>query len=171
LSRPKCAFLRPDGSRCGSSPLPESGLCFFHDPAVAKEAAEARRLGGLRRRREGSVAGAYEFVGLDSVEAIRRLLVIASLDTLALDNSLARSRTLVQLAMAATRLLETGELETRLERLQESVSRMETGDTSVFDDAIQEAEYRFIGPEPLPNEVVAQDEEADEPRETEEDDQ
>jgi hypothetical protein len=35
---------------------------------------EARRLGGLRRRKERTVAGAYEFQGLATVADIRRLL-------------------------------------------------------------------------------------------------
>src|SRR3954470_78054 len=110
-----CAFLRPDGTPCQSPPLRDGPRCFFHAPETQKDAAEARRLGGLRRRREGSVAGAYDFLGLDSVATIRRLLEIATLDTLALENSLGRSRTLVQIAMAATKLLETGDLERRLE--------------------------------------------------------
>jgi hypothetical protein len=150
-----CSFLRQNGTTCRATPSHETGLCFFHDPAVAKEAAEARRLGGLRRRRKGSVAGAYEFFGLDSVPGIRRLLEIATLDTLALDNSLARSRTLVQVAMGATKLLETGELEQRLEQLDASVDRLGAGDAAVFDTDVTEAEYRFLAPEPLPTEPVA----------------
>jgi hypothetical protein len=166
-----CTSLRPDGKPCGSPPLRDGSACFFHASETATEAAEARRLGGLRRRREGSVSGAFEYQGLETVPAIRRLLDIAAIDTLAMENSLARSRTLVQVAVAATRMLEVGELEARLERLQESVNRVESGNTSVFDDNIQEAEYHFIEPVPLPSEVVAEDEEADEPRETEEADQ
>lgn len=171
MSGSTCAFLRLDGSRCDTNALPDSGLCFFHDPALAKEASDARRLGGLRRRREGSVSGAYDFLGLDSVPAIRRLLEIAALDTLALDNSLARSRTLVQVAVAAIRMLEVGELEARLERLQETVRRLDAGNSPGFDDDIQEAEYRFIGPEPLPGEVVTEVEQADDLGEAEEDEE
>jgi hypothetical protein len=171
MTRRGCTFLRPDGKPCGSPPLRDGTACFFHASETAAEAAEARRLGGLRRRREGSLSGAFEYQGLESVPAIRRLLDIAALDTLAMENSLARSRTLVQVAVAATRMLEVGELETRLERLQESVNRMESGDASVFDDNIQEAEYHFIEPVPLRGEVVAEQEQADERGETEEVDQ
>ena len=59
----------------------------MHSPEHAAEAAEARRLGGLRRRREVAVTGAYEFPGLQSVADIRRILEIAVLDTLGLENS------------------------------------------------------------------------------------
>jgi hypothetical protein len=79
---------------------------------------EARRLGGHRRRREGVLAGVYEFNGLRTVEDIRRLLDVAALDTLGLDNSVARSRTLVAVVQAAAKLLEVGELEDRLQRLE-----------------------------------------------------
>ncbi len=57
----------------------------MHSPQYGEEIAEARRLGGLRRRRrEVALAGAYEFNGLVSVADLRRLLEIAALDTPAL---------------------------------------------------------------------------------------
>ncbi len=95
-----------------------SGLCFWHDPEHAAEAAEARRLGGLRRRKEGTVAGAYEFDGLDSVPKITRLLEIAVVDTLSQENSIARARTLAYLAQMALKALEVGEVEERLAALE-----------------------------------------------------
>ena len=90
----------------------------MHDPESAADAAEARRLGGLRRRREHAVAGAYEFEGLDSVEGLRRVLEIVILDTLQLENSVTRNRTLVYAVAVAGRLLVDGELEARLERFE-----------------------------------------------------
>jgi hypothetical protein len=96
-------------------------FCLFHSPDHAEDAKEARRLGGLRRRREKTVSGAYAFEGLDSVAAIRRILDIAVLDILGLDNSLARSRTLIAAAQAATRLLEAGELEARIAALESAL--------------------------------------------------
>lgn len=98
-----------------------SAWCFFHDPETQQEASEARRLGGLRRRREGTVAGAYDFQGLGSVLEIRRILEIAVSDTLGLENSVARNRTLGSLAQSALRALEVGELEARLEALEATV--------------------------------------------------
>jgi hypothetical protein len=49
--------------------------------------------------------------------------MIAVFDTLGLDNSLARSRTLIAAAAAATRLLEARELEARILRLETAVDR------------------------------------------------
>ena len=91
---------------------------LWHSPEREEEAADARRLGGLRRRREKAVSGAYDFVGLDSIQSIRRILEIATIDTLGLDNSIVRSRTLISAVVAAAKLLETGELEARLAILE-----------------------------------------------------
>ena len=116
-----CAGQTPDGRRCRSWPIRGEAWCLWHSPDREEEAAEARRLGGLRRRREKAVSGAYELAGLDSVHAIRRILEIATIDTLGLENSLARSRTLISAAVAAARLLETGELEARIATLEAAV--------------------------------------------------
>ena len=90
----------------------------MHSPEHAEEVAEARRLGGLRRRKEKAVSGAYDFEGLGSILRIRRLLEVAILDTLSLENSVARSRTLAYLAQVAVNLLEKGELESRLAAME-----------------------------------------------------
>jgi hypothetical protein len=96
-------------------------FCFWHTPEREEDAAEARRLGGLRRRRERTVSGAYEFAGLGSIDSIRRILEIAVLDALGLDNSIARARLLITGSLAAAKLLETGELEDRLATLEAAV--------------------------------------------------
>ena len=93
-------------------------FCLWHDPDHADEVAEARRLGGQRRRRERVVAGAYDFEGLGSVPSIRRLVEVAAMDTLGLENSVARARALAYLAQVATGLLEKGETEERLAAIE-----------------------------------------------------
>ena len=116
-----CDGINERGEPCGAPSMVGSAWCFFHDPETQQEASEARRLGGLRRRREGTVAGAYDFQGLGSVLEIRRILEIAVSDTLGLENSVARNRTLGSLAQSALRALEVGELEARLEALEATV--------------------------------------------------
>lgn len=93
-------------------------FCFWHAPGNEEVAAEARRLGGLRRKREKTLAGAFDFEGLGSVEAIRRILEIATIDALGLENSIARARLLISGALAAAKLLETGDLQARIELLE-----------------------------------------------------
>ena len=101
-----CAHQHPDGRPCGARPLRKGRLCWWHDPEKSAEADEARRLGGLRRKREKTLATAYDLAGLGSVAEVRRLYEIAAFDTLGLENSPARNRLLVNLADGATRLLE-----------------------------------------------------------------
>ena len=114
----RCRATTATGGPCDATPMREQDWCFWHHPEHQKDATEARRLGGNRRKREGMVAGAYEFNGLRSVDDIRRLLEIAVVDALGLDNSIARVRALASLAVAAVKLLESGEFEERLEAIE-----------------------------------------------------
>lgn len=102
----RCEFTHPDGRPCGTRPLTTGSMCLWHDPEKSEEAAEARRLGGLRRKREKTIAGAYDLAGLGDIGSVRRVLEIAVLDALGLDNSLARSKVLIGAAGAAAKLLE-----------------------------------------------------------------
>jgi len=130
-----CRHILANGKPCRATPMRDEPFCFWHSPAHEEEAAEARRLGGLRRRREKTVSGAYDFTGLGSVEAIRRILEIAILDSLGLDNSLARARVLIAGAQAATRLLETGELEARIAALETALESRRPTEPVEFDEA------------------------------------
>jgi hypothetical protein len=113
----------PDGRLCRAGPQRDRPYCFAHDPERAAEAAEARRLGGLRRRKEGTITVAYELPGLDTVAGIRRLLEIVVTDGLGLENSIARLRALISTAVAATNLLKVGELEDRVAALEAAQRR------------------------------------------------
>ena len=113
-----CQATKDDGSRCEAPPLVDEDFCFWHSPKHAEEVAEAGRLGGLRRRREKTVAAAYDLEGLDTVPQVRRLLQIAVMDTLGLENSIARSRVLAYLAQVALKTLEAGALQERLAALE-----------------------------------------------------
>ena len=129
----RCRFIMADGRPCRSFPLAGEDFCLFHSPTHEEQAAEARRLGGLRRRKEKTVAGAYEFQGLRTVGDIQRLLEIAVLDVLALENSVARGRTLAYLGQTALKCLEVGELEERLEVLEAALLTRKVPTTPAFD--------------------------------------
>ena len=96
----------------------DGDFCFWHDPEHQAEAADARRLGGLRRKREGTLQGAYELRGIDGIEGIRRYLEIGLIDLLSLENSVARSRAIFSGVLAAAKLLEVGEQEERLQAIE-----------------------------------------------------
>ena len=118
-----CSEPMPDGRRCRAPALRDGAFCFWHDPDKAQEAAEARKLGGHRRRRERTLAVAYDLTGLGSIEAIRRIVEIALFDVLGLDNSIARARVLITGALAAAKLLETGELAERMGALEAALEK------------------------------------------------
>jgi hypothetical protein len=129
----QCIFRKGNGEPCRAAPLRDGDQCLMHSPEHAKEMAEARRLGGMRRKREVTVAGAYDIGSLDNVGEIRRLIQIAVFDTLGLENSISRSRTLGYLAGVATKLLEVGELEQRLSMLEQAVLGKAANPERVFD--------------------------------------
>jgi hypothetical protein len=113
-----CTALTADGRPCGATRRRDVPYCFAHDPDSSAEAAEARRLGGLHRRREKTVALVYDVSGIGTIEEQERLLEIAALDTLALDNSVARSRTLIDAVRTSVKVRQAGRIEERLDALE-----------------------------------------------------
>src|SRR6266516_3243144 len=123
LARRTCSFTMPDGRLCRAGPQIDRLYCFAHDPKRAADAAEARRLGGLRRRKEGTIAVAYDLPSLDSVEGIRRIFEIVRTDLLGLENTIGRARALIAAGSAATKLLLGAEYEERIRSLEAVVHR------------------------------------------------
>src|SRR3954469_9720166 len=93
-----CKARNDKGQPCQAAPLRDSDYCVFHDPEHAETVAAARQAGGQRRKREATVATAYDFEGLTSINEIRRLVEVAAYDALSLDNNLGRIRALGYLA-------------------------------------------------------------------------
>jgi hypothetical protein len=106
-----CRARNSRGDPCRGTPLREGDFCVFHDPDHTETVQQARSAGGQRRKREATIATAYDFEGLTSIEKIRRLIDIAVVDALSLDNNISRVRALGYLAQVATSLLEKGEYE------------------------------------------------------------
>ena len=117
----KCHALNTQGRPCGAPPLVEGDLCFWHDPATQEAAAEAQRLGGQRRKREGAIQGAFELEGVKTGADLRRVLEVALMDTLEQENSVARTRALAYVVSVMGRLKETIDLEARLRALEVGV--------------------------------------------------
>ena len=117
-TRPRCESMNGAGEPCQAAPLHGGTMCFWHDPDSAADAAEARRLGGQRRRREQIIAGAYDVEALETTGDIRRVIKIAILDTLGLENSVARSRALFWGCGVLIKLREVADLEERLQAVE-----------------------------------------------------
>ena len=86
----------------------------MHTPENADAMQEARRVGGLRKRREGTLEVIYEVDGMETVPQLRRVLKIAVMETLGLENSPARLRLRLNAVAVGAKLLETGELADQL---------------------------------------------------------
>jgi hypothetical protein len=116
--RRPCAGQTAAGRPCRAQPLTGGQYCFLHDPASSEEAANARRLGGLRRRRERVVETTFDLPPDLSVSLLQRVLTIALVDTLALENGIARNRTLVLAVRAGAELVRASELAERLRTIE-----------------------------------------------------
>jgi hypothetical protein len=100
-------------------PLAGSDFCWNHSPAHASARAEARKLGG-RRRKRASLEGVPGEVPLRTVDDVLCLLERAARDTLTLDNGNDRNRTLASIAGQALTALEKGSFEDRLAALEQA---------------------------------------------------
>ena len=113
-----CSFEKAQGVLCRAPARRGESFCFWHAPDTADEAAEARRLGGLHRRKKKTIATIYGFNGLRTVEDNQTLLETAVTETFALENSIARNRTLIAAATTGAKLVEVGDHEERIAALE-----------------------------------------------------
>ncbi len=120
ISRTCKAHNKDDGS-CGAAPLQDGEYCYMHTPEHAEEMQEARRHGGLRKRREGTLQVVYDVEGMETVSQLRRILQIAVLEALLLANSPARNRVLLTSVLVGVKLLDVGDLADRVEELERVV--------------------------------------------------
>lgn len=113
-----CTYLMPEGRACRATPLREVPFCFWHPPDTTDDLAEARRMGGLHRRKKRTVATIYGFGGLGSIEDNQALLETIAVETLALENSIARNRALTSIVTAGAKLIELGDLAARVAAIE-----------------------------------------------------
>jgi hypothetical protein len=106
------------GEDCRQAPLRDRDFCFWHDPENEEAAAEARRLGSQRAKREGTVAAAMQIDGIGTMAELQRVLTVVLFESLALQNGVQRNRLLVSLVSAAQELIKDGEIEKRVEALE-----------------------------------------------------
>lgn len=128
-----CTYQHSDGRPCGAAPLRGGAFCFWHSPDTADELAEARRMGGLHRKKKRTVATIYGFGGLRSIEDHQSLLETMTIETLALENSIARNRLVNSFILTGAKLIEVGDLAARVAAIEASVGpRSHTSDDAVF---------------------------------------
>jgi hypothetical protein len=109
-----CQATNARGEACRQRPFADGELCFWHDPDHAEEAARARQAGGANHRREQTLQAVYDLWGFETVEDARQITRIATLGLLALENTVARNRTLIAAATVVAKLFEVADLAHRL---------------------------------------------------------
>ena len=125
-----CKALNENGEPCRQRPFVGRELCFWHDPEFEKEREEARRAGGVNRRREQTLKAVYELFRVSTIEDLQRLLEIGGLGLLALENSVQRNRAIISLVGAGAKLIEVGELAAKLESIRSVLEpRQPAGDS------------------------------------------
>jgi hypothetical protein len=118
-----CTYQMADGRPCRATPMRGEPFCFWHAPETADELADAQRMGRLHRRKKRTVAAIYGFGGLRTVEDNQALLETITIETMALDNSIARNRALNSMLTTGIKLVETGDLAARIEALEAGAGR------------------------------------------------
>lgn len=115
-----CRALNKAGRPCQAHALPGSEWCLHHDPALELDRRAARIAGGKARqgRRIGPVGPPAERVQLETVRDVVKLIEQEVNETLQLERSLNRARTIGYLAAVASKAIEISEIERRIEELE-----------------------------------------------------
>lgn len=113
-----CTKLRTDGKPCRATPMTDEAFCFWHSPQTAEDADRARRLGGAHRRKKKTVAAVYGLHGLRTVGDLQTALETVTIETFALENSIARNRAIAGMVATGAKLIEVGELAERIAVLE-----------------------------------------------------
>jgi len=119
MTAKKCRGTNKDGSPCDAYALDGSDYCFHHDPDCADERREARSKGGRARHgRHIGPVGQSEPVSLDTAADVTALIKRTIDDTLRLENSLRRARTIGYLSNLFLKALDVADLEQRVLALE-----------------------------------------------------
>ena len=129
---PTCTYQQPDGRPCRATPMKAEPFCFWHAPGTVEELADARRLGGLHRRKKRTLATIYGFGGLRSIEDGQALLETITIETLALENSIARNRAITAIVATGAKLIELGDLADRVAAIEAATKARHAEGEDVF---------------------------------------
>ncbi len=117
--RRACRGMRADGEECRSVVVARSGWCFTHDPNKADERNEARRRGGAG---SSNVARLRRHLGPSQLGSIFTRLeeALEELHTGRLSPN--RASAMASVARAMVTVLQAGELEERIQAIEERLS-------------------------------------------------
>ena len=120
-----CKFVKSCGEPCLAPVMADSDYCYWHNPETASKLALAQKKGG-QNRRAGKLNSHSRYL-IKTTDEVLRALEDALNDACGLENSHARARTIGYLCQISLKALEVGELERRLEALEQSVFQKKGG--------------------------------------------
>lgn len=126
MSKKQCQAKNRNGEPC-SAAANGDGFCFTHDATKGKERALARRKGGLSRITPHVADASIVPKQTRTVEGVMVILDYALQETLALPNTIQRGRLLVSIAGGYLETIKIGELEKRLEAIENAMSLRKQG--------------------------------------------
>lgn len=121
-TRKHCQSLTRAGEPCQSFALPDSRFCFSHDPERAEQRLAAREKGGRNRsnlQRAKASAPARLLPVYDALEAALEDVLAGSLPP-------ARATAAATIGRALVSLLQAGELEEKVRRLEAIIEKDQT---------------------------------------------
>ncbi len=121
MSKKQCKAKNRRGEPCNAS-ANGNGFCFTHDATKGKERAIARRNGGLRRITPHVADASLVPKVTRTIADVMIILDYALQESLVLSNSIQRGRLLVSIAHGYIEALKVGELEKRLESIENAMN-------------------------------------------------
>jgi hypothetical protein len=114
----KCKAINKDGSPCKGFAGADS-FCFTHSPSRAKQRSAARKRGGRANKTPHS--GTKAPARVRTMDDVLKLIDYALAETLILSNTLERGRLLVSIIGQYTSAIQAGDMEKRIENLEERI--------------------------------------------------
>ena len=121
MSKKQCQAAKRNGEPCSAS-ANETGFCFTHDATKGAERAIARRKGGLQRIAPHVADASIVPKETRTITDVMIILDYALQESLVLSNSIQRGRLLVSIAHGFIEALKVGELEQRLEAVENAMN-------------------------------------------------
>ncbi len=121
MSKKQCNAKKRNGEPCNAS-ANGTGFCFTHDATLSKERAVARRNGGLRRITPSVADKSLVPKETRTITDVMTILDFVLQESLVLSNSIQRGRLLVSIAHGYIEALKVGEMEQRLEAVENALN-------------------------------------------------
>jgi hypothetical protein len=122
-SREQCSATRKDGRRCEAAALPGDVHCFAHSERTKQARDQARRNGGKSRMKAAAVLPTAPDVVITDIASVTRFLTETASQARRGDIDVKLANCLGYLAGQMLKSLQQGEIEMRLQTLEEEAAR------------------------------------------------